>query len=55
MAVKELEGKYTETSRSSHIQKVITMLDEIKTLDQSGDETLILSDFKVDLEKITLK
>lgn len=55
MAVKELEGKYDEIPWSIHIKKVISMLEEIKNLDQSGDETLILSDVNVDLEKISVK
>lgn len=55
MAVKELEGQYDEVPWSTHIKKVITMLEEIKRIDQSGDETLILSDFNVNLEKISVK
>lgn len=55
MAVKELEGKYDEIARSTHIKKVITMLEEIKSLDQNWDETLILSDFNVDLQKISVR
>ncbi len=55
MAVKELEGKYDEIPRSTHINKVITMLQEIKNLDQNQDETIILSDFNVDLQKISVK
>jgi len=55
MAVKELEWKYDEIPRSTHIKKVITMLEEIKNLDQNWDETLILSDFNVDLDKISVK
>lgn len=55
MAVKELEGKYDEIPRSTHIKKVITMLEEIRNLDQSWDETLVLSDFNVDLQKISVK
>lgn len=55
MAVKELEWKYDEIPRSTHIKKVINMLEEIKSLDQNWDETLILSDFNVDLQKISVK
>jgi hypothetical protein len=55
MAVKELEGQYDEIPRSTHINKVITMLEEIRKLDQSWDETLLLSDFNVDLEKISVQ
>lgn len=55
MAVKELEWKYDEIPRSAHINKVINMLQEIKNLGQTNDETLLLSDFNVDLQKISLK
>lgn len=55
MAVKELEWKYDEIPRSTHINKVITMLQEIKNLDQKNDETILLSDFNVDLQKISVK
>lgn len=55
MAVKELEWKYDEVPRSTHINKVITMLQEIKNLDQRNDETILLSDFNVDLQKISVK
>ena len=55
MAVKELEWKYDEIPRSTHINKVINMLQEIKNLDQTNDETLLLSDFNVDLQKISVK
>lgn len=55
MAVKELEWKYDEIPRSTHINKVINMLEEIRNLDQSWDETLVLSDFNVDLQKISVK
>lgn len=55
MAVKELEWKYDEIPWSTHINKVITMLQEIKNLDQKNDETILLSDFNVDLQKISVK
>ncbi len=55
IAVKELEWKYDEIPRSTHINKVIDMLEEIKNLDQSHDESIVLSDFNVDLQKISLK
>jgi hypothetical protein len=31
------------------------MLQEIKNLDQKNDETILLSDFNVDLQKISVK
>lgn len=55
MAVKELEGKYDEIPWSTHINKVITMLEDIKRVDKSNDETLLLSDFNVTLDKISVK
>ncbi|HCB51098.1 TPA: hypothetical protein DEP21_00690 [Patescibacteria group bacterium] len=55
-AVKELEGNYSEDIPwSTHIQKVIAMLGDIKNLDMSQDETLVLSDFNVSLDKLSVR
>jgi hypothetical protein len=55
MAVKELEGKYDDIPRSTHIKKVIEMLEEVKNIDQNGDDTITLSDFNVNLESLSLR
>ncbi len=54
IAIKSLEEQYNETPRSTHINKIITMLQEIKTLNQSWND-ILLSDFNVDLEKISVR
>lgn len=54
-AVKELEGQYTDIPRSTHIQKVVSMLNDIKSLAAGQDQTLVLSDFTVSLDKLSVR
>lgn len=54
-AVKVLETQQTEIPRSDHINKVIQMLEDLKNVQSSTTDTIILSDFKVSLNKISLK
>lgn len=54
-AVKILEAKQTTMPWSDHITKVIQMLEDLKQVDTSTTDTIVLSDFNVSLDKITLK
>lgn len=54
-AVKLLETQQEEMPRSDHINKVIQMLQDLQKVQSTTTETIILSDFKVSLEKISLK
>ncbi|MFA7717391.1 MAG: hypothetical protein WC875_01645 [Candidatus Absconditabacterales bacterium] len=54
-AVKLLEGQQAEIPRSDHIKKVIQMLEDIKDVQGGGSGSIILSDFKVGLDSISLK
>lgn len=52
-AVKSLESKQSDIPWSDHINKVIQMLENIKSV--QSNNSIVLSDFKVDLNKISLK
>lgn len=54
-AVKILEEKQMTMPRSDHITKVIAMLEDLKQVDTSTTDTIVLSDFNVSMDKITLK
>jgi hypothetical protein len=54
-AVKILEEKQTSMPWADHITKVIQMLEDLKQVDTSTTDTILLSDFNVSLDKITLK
>ncbi len=54
-AVKILEEKQVTMPWSDHITKVIAMLEDLKKVDTSTTDTIILSDFNVSMDKITLK
>ena len=54
-AVKSLESKQSDVPWSDHINKVIQMLEDIKSVQSSNGDSIVLSDFKVDLNKISLK
>ncbi len=54
-AVKILEEKQTNMPWSDHISQMITMLEDIKKIDTSSTDTIVLSDFNVSLDKITLR
>ena len=54
-AVKILEEKQTTMPRSDHISKMIAMLEDLKQVDTSTTDSIILSDFIVSMDKITLK
>ena len=54
-AVKILEEKQTTMPRSDHIAKMIQMLEDIKQIDANTTDSIVLSDFNVTMDKITLK
>ena len=54
-AVKSLESKQSDVPWSDHINKVIQMLESIKSVQSTNGDNIILSDFKVDLNTISLK
>jgi len=54
-AVKLLENQQADIPRSDHINKVIQMLESIKSVQSSSADSITLSDFKVDLDKLSLK
>ena len=54
-AVKILEEKQFTVPWSDHIIKVIAMLEDLKKVDTSTTDTIVLSDFNVSVDKITLK
>ena len=54
-AVKEIENSTRSIPWSVHIPKVIQMLEELKDVDASDSESIILSDFVVSLDTISLK
>jgi hypothetical protein len=54
-AVKILEEKQMTMPWSDHIAQMIAMLEDMKRIDTSSTDTIVLSDFNVSLDKITLK
>jgi len=54
-AVKILEEKQATMPWSDHITKVIAMLQDIKQISSNATDSIILSDFNVSMDKITLK
>jgi hypothetical protein len=55
MGIKQLEETVKTMPRFQQIPKVIAILDSIKAVDTSENESIILSDFKVSLEEISVK
>jgi len=54
-AVKILEEKQVTMPWSDHITQIIAMLEDMKKVDTSTTDSIILSDFNVSFDKITLK
>ncbi|MEI8090974.1 MAG: hypothetical protein WCG98_01675 [bacterium] len=50
-----LETQQSNTPWSEHISQVIAMLEDIKGVQSNGNDSIVLSDFKVSLDKISLK
>lgn len=55
LAVREIEKNIKTIPWSQHIPKVIDILENIKDVDSDNNETIVLSDFKVSLDEISLK
>lgn len=55
LLIKELEEKAIEMPWFEHIPKIINIFEDLKSLDSSSTDTIILSDFKVTLDEISLK
>jgi len=53
--VRQIENNYKNIPRSEHIAKVIVMLEDIRDIDTSKNDVIILSDFKVSLNEISLR
>lgn len=54
-AVKNLETQQEDIPWSDHINQVITMLENLKTIQSSATDMIALSDFTVNLDEISLK
>lgn len=55
LLVKELEDHFTEMPWFEHIPKIIAIFEDLKNVDPSDTDTIVLSDFKVSLTEISLK
>jgi len=55
LAVRQIQETVKTMPRSEHIPKVIDILENIKGVDTDNNETIVLSDFKVSLDEISLK
>jgi hypothetical protein len=56
--IRELEKSSQSMPRSEHIPKIISILEDLKSIDPSwtwSNDSIILSDFKVNLNEISLK
>lgn len=56
--IRELEKSSQTMPRSEHIPKIISILEDLKSVDQSWtgeNDSIILSDFRVNLNEISLK
>jgi hypothetical protein len=55
LLIKDLEEKFTDMPWFEHIPKIIAIFEDLKNVDPSSTDTIILSDFKVSLSEISLK
>ena len=55
LLIKDLEEKATDMPWFEHIPKIIAIFEDLKNVDPSSTDTIILSDFKVSLSEISLK
>ncbi len=55
LLIKDLEEKSTEMPWFEHIPKIMAIFEDLKSVDPSNTDTIILSDFKVSLSEISLK
>ena len=54
-AIKQLENMTNTMPRSEHINKVINMLNNLKQITPNQSWSIVLSDFKVSLESVSLR
>lgn len=52
--VEQMENSQNQMPRSEHIQAVLDILREIRDVDNGGTQNIVLSDFKISLEEISL-
>ncbi len=55
LGVEQMQVQKPNMSWSDYIQQVIEILDDLKNVDTDESQTIILSDFNVSLEEISLK
>jgi len=55
LLVKDLEDNSVDMPWFEHIPKILAIFEDLKSLDASSSDTIILSDFKVSLDEISLK
>ncbi len=55
LLINDLEEKSVDMPRFEHIPKILAIFEDLKNLDSSSSDTIILSDFKVSLDSISLK
>lgn len=55
MGIKHLEETVKTMPWFQHIPKVIAILDEVKSLDSASTDSIVLSDFKVSLDELSVK
>lgn len=53
--IENFSHNFNEVSRSKHILQVLEIFESLKDVDDSENETVILSDFKVSLSEVELK
>ena len=54
LAVKELESTRTHLPWSTYINKILEILDKVKSVEKDDENNVILSDFKVNLQELSL-
>ena len=54
-AVKTLEAQQVTLPWSNYITQIVAMLEDLKRTDMSSNDGILLSDFNVSMDKITLK
>lgn len=55
LAVKQLESSTTSMTWTNHIQKILDMLANLKNIDQVNGDSIVLSDFNVTLDRISVR
>jgi hypothetical protein len=55
LLINDLEEKSVDMPRFEHIPKILAIFEDLKNLDSNSSDTIILSDFQVSLDAISLK